>query len=68
MTPSLTYFVRLRDGETERSCWVDRCVAVGNRITLKNSDEPERLWEVTWAGEHWRVAGAHDSSWHVGGL
>jgi hypothetical protein len=68
MTPNLTYFVKLKDGATERHCWVNKRVWAGNRITLKNSDEPERWWDVVWAGEMPRTAGLHDSSWHVGGL
>jgi hypothetical protein len=39
--------VWLVSGSTERMCWVDKTVKLGDFITLKNSDEPERQWLVT---------------------
>jgi len=43
--------VDLRSENRVRTCWVEPKVRVGDRITLKNSDEPARLWEVTRVGE-----------------
>lgn len=40
----------LRSGTTVRTCWLQQGVRVGNQVTLKNSEEPERLWDVTWVG------------------
>jgi hypothetical protein len=56
--------VRLRRGVTEQTCWVDKPVRAGNLITLKNSVEPEWLWEVT------EVYGGKppERGWKVGGL
>jgi hypothetical protein len=38
--------VQLVSGSTHLTCWVEAKVGCGNIITLKNSDEPERLWSV----------------------
>jgi hypothetical protein len=57
--------VRLRSGATERTCWVDRNVQVGQSITLKDSDEPDRLWQVVAASKD---ATPPERGWRVGGL
>lgn len=62
------YFVELTSGTTERSCWVDREVKVGDMITLKNSGEPERWWKVMWVGTPRHKSLLPDSAWKVGGL
>lgn len=36
----------LRSGSTWLTCWLEDKAAVGQLVTLKNSDEPDRLWEV----------------------
>lgn len=36
---------------TRLTCWVEDKVKIGNLITLKNSDDPHRLWEVLRVGE-----------------
>lgn len=43
--------VDLRSDNRYRTCWVEPRVKVGNSITLKNSTEPARLWEVLRVGE-----------------
>jgi hypothetical protein len=50
-------------GATIRTCWVDKHVKLGDKITLKNSEEPERLWSVAM------VFGGRppERGWHVGG-
>lgn len=70
MSDDLRYCVTLQDGTTTRTCWVDKRVAAGNRITLKNSEEPERWWTVTWVSAQARTRHelGNQSGWHVGGL
>lgn len=41
---------KLRSGTTETVAWLDKDVAVGNRVTLK--DYGDRLWEVIEVGQH----------------
>ncbi len=36
----------LRSGDTWRTCWVEDRVHAGDQITLKNSEEPARRWDV----------------------
>lgn len=38
--------VELRDGTAIRTCWVEARVKVGDSITLRNCEEPARLWRV----------------------
>lgn len=70
MTDGTQWFVTLADGATERRCWVDKRVQVGNIITLKDSEEPARQWTVMAVGMFGRSK--HDlgnqRGWHVGGL
>jgi len=43
--------VDLRSDSRYMTCWVEPRVKVGNAITLKNHEEPSRLWEVLRVGE-----------------
>lgn len=56
--------VHLESGTTHLDCWVDKKVKVGDQVTLKNSDEPDRWWDVITIAEGWR----NESDWKVGGL
>ena len=38
--------VRLRSGTTVRTCWIEARVKPGDQVTLKNSEEPARWWDV----------------------
>ena len=38
--------VDLRSENRFRTCWVEPLVKVGDQITLKNSTEPQRRWDV----------------------
>lgn len=62
------YQVRLRDGDTELTCWVDKKVVPGNRITLKNSEAPDRWWQVEWVSVPMMSRHVKDKRWQVGGL
>jgi hypothetical protein len=68
MSDKLRWFVMLSDGTTERRCWVDKHVKIGDKLTLKNSEEPERWWTVDYVSSQARFAVDIDQSWHVGGL
>ena len=70
MATELLYFVTLKHGNTTRNCWVDKKVAVGNIITLKNSEEPETEWRVMWCSEQAKTSAmlGEQRGWHVGGL
>ena|SRR6266478_737536 len=58
------YQADLKSGDTLLTCWVDKKIRVGNRVTLKK--EPERWWNVLWVSQyHDEVP---DSKWKVGGL
>lgn len=43
--------VDLRCGDRLLTCWVEPKVKVGNRITLKNHENPRLFWEVLRVGE-----------------
>ena len=55
--------VRLRSGTTVRTCWIEARVKPGDQVTLKNSEEPARWWDV---GP--RRAGAETGHGHQPGL
>jgi hypothetical protein len=74
MKAKLITQVRLRsqnpDGKTyaELTCFIDNAkVRIGSKVTLKNSAEPDRKWEVTWKSAAVDPATVH-TDWHVGGL
>ena len=41
----------LRSGNRYLTCWIEPRAAIGDRITLKNSAEPTRLWDVLRIGQ-----------------
>lgn len=43
--------VDLRSDNRFRTCWVEPRVKVGDQITLKNSEEPGRWWDVLRVGD-----------------
>ena len=60
--------VKLRSGESERVCMIDNArIKVGSKVTLKNSEDPKRRWEVVWVSEAMDSAVIH-VDWKVGGL
>lgn len=58
--------VALRDGTTKLTCWVDKPVRVGQRVTLKNSEQPDRWWTVVSTGG--TTTESPRKTWKVGGL
>lgn len=68
MKAKLVVQVKLRSGESERVCFIDNAhVRIGSRVTLKNSEDPRRRWEVVWKSEAVDSAVIH-IDWKVGGL
>jgi hypothetical protein len=66
MKAKLHVQVRLKSGETERVCWIDNAaVKKGSFVTLKNSEDPKRRWEVLQVSEQGEIP---QGDWHVGGL
>jgi hypothetical protein len=61
---ALVQEVRLRSGSAVRACWVPASVREGNIITLKNSEDPVRSWEVTWAGTDLRDPAGFHRGWN----
>lgn len=60
---------RLASNGTITTAWLpdDKRLAVGKNVTLKDSDDPARLWEILYMGE------SHERKdiktvWNVGGL
>ena len=51
-------------GTTVRTCYVDRHVKLGDTLTLKNSEDPERVWTVMVVFD---TARPPERGWHVGG-
>lgn len=58
----------LRHGTERLVAWVEDKCKVGNSITLKNSDDPEQLWEVVSLSENVRPLDEIKQTWRVGGL
>lgn len=60
-----------KDGEgyAVRVCWVDnaRVLRKGSKITLANSENRRRKWEVMWMSDAMDAALIH-ADWNVGGL
>jgi hypothetical protein len=63
--PAMTTLVQvdLRSEDRLLTCWVEPRVRVGNTITLKDSDEPSRLWTVLRVGEA-RPVGSIKRGWN----
>jgi hypothetical protein len=61
--------VTLVDGNSHRVCWVptEKGPKLGSKITLKNSEDPERLWSVMTIGESAESSNLH-TDWKVGGI
>jgi hypothetical protein len=64
---ALVVQVQLQSGTTVRTCWVAPRVKSGDEITLKNSEDPQRLWRVMTVTAPFPVDGLH-KDWHAGGL
>lgn len=59
--------VTLQSDNAMLTCWVEPKVTAGNYITLKDSDDPHRLWKVLSVGEPKEVSEIK-TRWKVGGL
>ena len=61
--------VVLQSERSHRTCWLDtsKKFQVGDELTLKNSEEPERRWRVNTIGEP-KDASEVRTDWNVGGV
>ena len=73
MKAKLVIQVKLRSpnkdgGYSMRTCFVDNArVKVGSKVTLSNSEDSKRRWEVIWVSELVDAATIHQD-WEVGGI
>lgn len=56
--------VDLRSGTTRLTCWLEPKVKRGDQVTLKNSDEPARRWDVLRVGIAERDASGINRGWN----
>jgi hypothetical protein len=56
--------VQLQSDSTHLTCWVDKTVKPGNKITLKH--HPEMWWDVIWVSQP--IDFTPNRGWKVGGL
>lgn len=60
---------RLKSGVRHLTAWVDRDVKVGQYVTLRDSDNPLRMWEVLSVSEPKKSKDIKSSrDYNVGGL
>lgn len=57
--------VEMCSGDMIRVAWVDRDVKAGDQLTLKNSEEPGRLWKVLYV---YKTGAPPERGWRVGGI
>jgi hypothetical protein len=55
--------VDLRSDNRVLTCWLEPRVRVGDQVTLKNSTEPQRRWDVLRVGAA-RAADEINRGWH----
>lgn len=55
---------RLRSGTAERTCWIEARVKTGDQVTLRNSEDPQRRWDVTWTGPPRKTAAELPRGWN----
>ena len=60
---TLVVQAQLRSGTTHRTAWIEPKAKVGDQITLKNSEEPDRRWDVMHLSEPQR-AGDINHGWN----
>lgn len=53
----------LRSGATVRTCWLEARIKVGDRVRLKNSEDPQRWWAVVRTGQP-QAADTINRGWH----
>ena len=56
--------VHLRSGTTVRTCWTEARVKRGDRLTLKNSEDPARWWDVVRVEEGRRLVTEINRGWN----
>ena len=48
--------MHLRSGTAVRTCWLDARVKVRDQVTLRNSEDPARWWDVVRVEEDRKLA------------
>lgn len=56
--------VRLRSGAAVRTCWVENRVKPGDSLTLKNSEDPARWWDVMAVDSAPTAPGSINRGWN----
>jgi hypothetical protein len=56
--------VHLRSGTTVRTCWIEARVRPGDQVTLRNSEDPARWWDVVRVEAGLRTAGQINRGWN----
>lgn len=54
---------RLRSGTAERTCWIEARVKPGDQVTLRNSEDPQRRWDVMFVGPERKTAVEINRGW-----
>lgn len=54
----------LRSGTSVRTCWIRAGIKPGDRVTLKNSEDPARWWDVARVGSQARELEEIPRGWH----
>lgn len=53
----------LRSGASVRTCWLEDRIRPGDSVTLKNSEDPQRWWDVVRTGSP-QPAETINRGWH----
>jgi len=53
----------LRSGTTVRTCWLDARVKARDQVTLRNSEDPSRWWDVVRVEEGRRTVSEINRGW-----
>jgi hypothetical protein len=54
----------LRSGTTVRTCWIPQGPRPGDQVTLKNSEDPDRRWDVIAVGSEARELDEINCGWN----
>ncbi len=54
----------LRSGTTVRTCWIEARVKPGDQVTLRNSEDPARWWDVVRVEPGRKLAADINRGWH----
>jgi hypothetical protein len=55
--------MQLRSGTAVRTCWLDARVKVRDQVTLRNSEDPARWWDVVRVEPGRKLAAEINRGW-----